>query len=94
VLERQFGRPSPAQERKFAQLPVTLPPPEELTAAAGCSKVLGQLRAFADWLGPKGRTLTAAGNIRPADAGELISLLGTGDEGLAFRSAPISRAWT
>ena len=69
VLERQFGRPSPAQERKFAQLPVKLPPPEELTAAAGCSKVLGQLRAFADWLGPKGRTLTAAGNIRPADAG-------------------------
>ena len=88
VLERQFGRPSPAQERKFAQLPVKLPPPEELTAAAGCSKVLGQLRAFADWLGPKGRTLTAAGNIRPADARELISLLGTGDEGLAFRSAP------
>lgn len=88
VLERQFGRPSPAQERKFAQLPVKLPPPEELTVAAGCSKVLGQLRAFADWLGPKGRTLTAAGNIRPADARELISLLGTGDEGLAFRSAP------
>ncbi|HTP14352.1 MAG TPA: hypothetical protein VMK13_00775, partial [Streptosporangiaceae bacterium] len=88
VLERQFGLPSPGQERKFAQLPVKLPVPEELTAAAGCSKVLGQLRAFADWLGPKGRTLTAAGNIRPADARELISLLGTGDEGLAFRSAP------
>ena len=32
--------------------------------------------------------LTAAGNVRPADARELISLLGTGDEGLAFRSAP------
>jgi hypothetical protein len=87
VLERQFGRSSPAQERKFAQLPVRLPAPEELTAAAGCSKVSGQLRAFADWLGPKGRMLTAAGNIRPADARELISLLGTGDEGLAFHSA-------
>ncbi len=87
VLERQLGLLSPAQERKFAQLPVKLPALEELTAAAGCSKVLGQLRAFADWLGPKGRTLTAAGNIRPADARELISLLGTGDEGLAFRSA-------
>ncbi len=41
VLERQLGLPSPAQERKFAQLPVKLPAPEELTAAAGCSKVLG-----------------------------------------------------
>ena len=87
VLERQLGRPAPGQERKFAQLPVKLPAPEELTAAAGCSKVAGQLRAFADWLGPKGRTLTPAGNIRPADARELISLLGTGDEGLVFRSA-------
>jgi hypothetical protein len=87
VLERHFGRPVPGQERKFAQLPVKLPAPEELTAAAGCSKVVGQLRAFADWLGPKGRTLTPAGNIKPADARELISLLGTGDEGLSFRSA-------
>ena len=87
ALERQLGRPAPGQERKFAQLPVKLPAPEELAAAAGCSKVAGQLRAFADWLGPKGRTLTSAGNIKPADARELISLLGTGDEGLAFRSA-------
>jgi hypothetical protein len=87
ALERQLGRPAPSQERKFTQLPVKLPAPEELTAAAGCSKVADQLRAFADWLGPKGRTLTPAGNIKPADARELISLLGTGDEGLAFRSA-------
>ena len=87
VLERQLGRPRPGQQRKFAQLPVKLPVPEELTAAAGCSKVAGQLCAFADWLGPKGRTLTPAGNIKPADARELISLLGTGDEGLGFRSA-------
>jgi hypothetical protein len=87
VLDRHLGRPAPGQERKFAQLPVKLPAPEELTAAAGCSKVVGQLRALADWLGPKGRTLTSAGNIKPADARELISLLRTGDEGLAFRSA-------
>ena len=87
VLDRHLGRPAPGQERKFAQLPVKLPAPEELTAAAGCSKVVGQLRALADWLGPKGGTLTSAGNIKPADARELISLLRTGDEGLAFRSA-------
>ena len=34
------------QERKFAQLPVSLPAPEQLTAAAGRSTVVGQLRAF------------------------------------------------
>ncbi len=68
ALERQLGRPAPGQERKFAQLPVSLPAPEELTAAAERSKVVGQLRAFAEWLGPKGRALTPTGNIRPADA--------------------------
>ena len=47
VLERQFGRPAPGQERKFVQLPVSLPAPEELAAAAGRSKVAGQLRSFA-----------------------------------------------
>ena len=87
ALERQLGRPAPGQERRFAQLPVSLPAPEELAAAAGRSKVVGQLRAFAGWLGPKGRALTPAGNIRPADARELIALLGTGEEGLRFHSA-------
>ena len=87
ALERQLGRPAPGQERRFAQLPVSLPAPEELAAAAGRSKVVGQLRAFAGWLGPKGRALTPAGNIRPADARELIALLGTGEEGLRVRSA-------
>jgi len=87
AIERQLGRPAPGQERRFAQLPVSLPAPEELTAAAGRSKVAGQLRAFAEWLGPKGRALTPAGNIRPADARELIALLGTAEEGLRFRSA-------
>jgi hypothetical protein len=87
VLKRQLGRSAPGRERKFAQLPVRLPTPEELTAAAGRSKVVAQLRAFAEWLGRSGRVLTPAGNIRPADARELIALLGTGDEGLRFRSA-------
>ena len=87
ALQRQLGRPAPGQERKFTQLPVTLPAPEKLTAAAGRSKVVGQLRAFAEWLGPRGRALTSAGNIRPADARELIALLGTADEGLRFHSA-------
>ncbi len=86
ALERQLTRPD-QEERKFAQLPVRLPAPEELQAASGRSKVTAQLRALVDWLGPAGRPLTQAGLIRPADAGELITLLGTGDEGLRFRSA-------
>ena len=87
VLKRQLGRSAPGQERKFARLPVSLPAPEELTAAAGRSKVVAQLGGFAEWLGPRGRALTPAGNIRPADARELIALLGIGEEGLRFRSA-------
>jgi len=87
ALERQLGRPAPGQERKFAQLPVRLQAPEVLAAAAERSKVVGQLRAFAEWLGPTGRALTPAGNVRPAEARELIALLGTGDEGLRFHSA-------
>jgi len=87
ALERQLGRPARGQERKFAQLPVSLPAPEELTAATECSKVVGQLRAFVEWLGPNGRALTPTGNIRPADARELITQLETGDEGLRFHSA-------
>ena len=86
ALERQLTRPA-QEERKFAQLPVGLPAPEELHAAAKRSKVTGQLRALVDWLGPAGRPLTQAGLIRPADARELITLLGTADEGLRFRSA-------
>src|SRR5947208_228831 len=37
ALERQLGRAAAGQERKFTQLPVILPAPEELTAAAGPS---------------------------------------------------------
>jgi len=87
VLERQLRRPGLGTERKMAQLPVRLPVPEELTTAAEQSKVVTQFRALAEWLGPQGRELTAAKNIRPADARDLITLLGTGDEGLRFRSA-------
>ena len=86
ALERQLSRPA-QEERKFAQLPVRLPAPEQLRAAAEHSTVTGQLRTLVDWLSPAGRALTQAGMIRPADARELITLLGTGDEGLKFRSA-------
>jgi hypothetical protein len=87
AMVRQARLPALNAERKIPQLPVRLPAPEELAAAAERSKVVTQFRALAKWLGPRGRELTAAKNIRPADARDLISLLGTGDEGLRFHSA-------
>ena len=87
AMARQARLPALNAERKMTQLPVRLPAPEELATAAEHSKVVAQFRALAEWLGPHGRELTAAKNIRPADAWDLIALLGTGDEGLKFRSA-------
>ena len=87
AMARQARLPALSTERKMAQLPVCLPVPAELAAAVEHSKVVAQFRALAEWLGPQGRELTPAKNIKPADARELITLLGTGDEGLKFRSA-------
>jgi hypothetical protein len=87
AMARQARLPALSAERKMAQLPVSLPAQEEFAAAAGRSKVAGQFRALAEWLGPQGRALTTAKNIRPADARDLITLLGTGDDGLRFHSA-------
>ena len=87
LLERQLMLPGLGHDRTYPQLPVRLPAWEELADAAERSTVVGQFRALAAWLGPKGRVLTPAKNIRPADARELIALLGTGDEGLKFHSA-------
>jgi hypothetical protein len=87
AMAREARLPALNAERKMPQLPVSLPAREELAAAAGRSQVAVQLRALAEWLDPQGRALTPAKNIRPADASALIALLGTGDEGLKFRSA-------
>jgi hypothetical protein len=46
-----------------------------------------QLSAFTSWVGAGGRALTSAGNLRPADARELVELLGTGEEDLKVRSS-------
>jgi hypothetical protein len=87
LMDEQFGRPAPGEERTFAQLPVCLPPAAELTAAVGASRVVARLQAFTEWVGADGRALTSAGNLRLADARELIGLLGTGEEELKARSA-------
>ncbi|MFB9925233.1 hypothetical protein ACFORO_02805 [Amycolatopsis halotolerans] len=65
-------------ERAVPQLPVSLPPDAELAAAAERTPVVARLRALVEWVGD-GRALTSKGNLKLADARELVGLLGTGD---------------
>ncbi|MFD2468046.1 hypothetical protein [Amycolatopsis silviterrae] len=77
IASRQLldGQP----ERAVTHLPVSLPPEAELAAAAERTRVVAQLRALAEWVGD-GRALTSTGQLKLADARELVPLLGTGDE--------------
>ncbi|TKG60526.1 hypothetical protein [Prauserella endophytica] len=68
------GRP----ERAVVQLPVSLPPDAELAAAAERTPVVARLRGLVEWVG-EGRALTPSGNLKLADARELVTLLDTGD---------------
>ncbi|WP_410641176.1 hypothetical protein [Amycolatopsis sp. lyj-346] len=65
-------------ERAFSQPPVSLPADSELADAAEASPIVAQLRKLVDWVGD-GRALTSTGNLKLADARELVSLLDTGD---------------
>lgn len=65
-------------DRAIAQLPVSLPAQAELDALAERVPVIAQLRALVDWIG-EGRALTTTGNLKLADARELVTLLDTGD---------------
>lgn len=78
IMQRQFGS-VPFAGRALPQLPVVLPPREELRDQARQSAVVRQLRMFTEWVGPAGRKLTQAGRLQMADARELVGLLGTGD---------------
>lgn len=60
--------------------PVRIPSPADRAASAAQARILHDARALAGWCGPRGRSLTATGNLRLADARELVGLLGTGDE--------------
>lgn len=65
-------------ERAVPQLPVSLPPDAELAAAAERTPVVARLRALVEWVGD-GRALTSTGQLKLADARELVDLLDTGD---------------
>ncbi|MFF1608908.1 hypothetical protein ACFVYA_14115 [Amycolatopsis sp. NPDC058278] len=75
LVARQFTEQT---ERAFPQPAVSLPVDSELADAAEASLIVTQLRKLVDWVGD-GRALTSTGNLKLADASDLVSLLGTGD---------------
>ncbi|MET8050076.1 hypothetical protein ABZU75_21005 [Streptosporangium sp. NPDC005286] len=87
LLEAEFAGAGPDDERAFPQSPVALPPAAELAAEAAQSEVVRQLTALTGWVGTGGRPLTKTGNLRLADARELATLLGTGEQDLRVRSS-------
>lgn len=77
-IVRRRSQHDGSSERELPQLPVSLPSDEELADHAQKSQVVRQLRTLVDWVGT-GRPLTATGQVKLADARELVRLLGTGD---------------
>ncbi len=60
--------------------PVRIPRPEEIAEVVRDGNALPAARALAQFCAAPGRKLTAKGNLRLADARELVALLGTGDD--------------
>lgn len=88
IMERRrTGRALSAAARAEPQLPVMLPPDDELRRLAGASTTVAQLRGLTEWAGQDGRPVTATGRLRIADARELAGLLGTGDKTDGVRSS-------
>ncbi|MFI2371934.1 hypothetical protein [Streptomyces sp. NPDC018833] len=84
---RLTGRALSGSARAEPQLPVMLPPDDELRRPAGESTTVAQLRGLTEWTGQDGRPVTATGRLRMADARELVDLLGTGDKTDGVRSS-------
>lgn len=57
--------------------PILMPSAEQVSHSAAAAPVLQGFRALYDYFEPPGRTLTASGNIKLADAGDLSGILGT-----------------
>ncbi|WP_228390517.1 hypothetical protein [Streptomyces smaragdinus] len=88
IMERRLtGRGLAGAVRAEPQLPVVLPPDDELRRRAGASAVVAQLRGLAEWAGRDGRAVTGAGRLRMADARALVEALGTGDKTEGVRSS-------
>lgn len=79
ITDRQLSAPVPATER--IRIPVVDIPPllEDVERSAADSRLLQMIDALVAFVGPKGIAVTQAGNLRLADARELVELLGTDD---------------
>lgn len=73
--------------------PMTVVHGEALDALAASAPALAQLRKLVRFVG-EGRRLTSAGNLRLADGGELVALLGTNDEFVPWRPSGYRTAST
>lgn len=80
ITDRMLPGGVPLSQR--VRIPVVdIPPTEdELLASLGESRLLAMVEALVDYVGPKGIALTQAGNLRLADAEELVARLGTDDQ--------------
>ncbi|WP_033339745.1 hypothetical protein [Catenuloplanes japonicus] len=79
VLARVVENQLTDDDESLLPLPPFDPPtPEALTAVAAGSVALDRLLRFTAWVGD-GRALTPKGNLKLADAAELITLLGLSD---------------
>ncbi|WP_327728479.1 hypothetical protein OG250_19130 [Streptomyces sp. NBC_00487] len=88
IMERRLtGRALSDVARAEPQLPVMLPPDDELRRRAEASTTVAQLRGLAEWAGQGGRPVTATGRLRMAEARELVDVLGTGDKIEGVRSS-------
>lgn len=79
IITRRFegGEAIPA---RAPMMPViSLPPEHALAEVTDSSSLVRQLRALVDWLGHDGRALTETGQLKLADARELVARLDTGD---------------
>lgn len=66
----------PLVDLPFSYLPAS---PEKIEESAAAAPILSTLDRLRDYLGEKGRTLTQKGNLKLADARDLVELLQTGD---------------
>ncbi len=79
ITDRSLPAFAPSPRR--IRIPVVdIPPPiEDVERSAADSRLLQMINALVDYVGPKGIAVTQVGNLRLADAKELVGLLGTAD---------------
>lgn len=79
IIARRLGGDEAIPTRAPIMPVISLPPEQELAEVTDSSSLVRQLHALVDWLGRDGRALTGTGQLKLADARELVVRLDTGD---------------